>query len=405
VRTPIDVARLRGDFPACAGNAPARFDGPGGTQVPQSVIDAVGECLVHANANAHWNFPASRAVDRLLDEARNAFAAFLGGRPDEIVFGANMTSLTFHVARGLARGWQAGDEVIVTELDHHANIAPWQAVAEERGVVLRWLPLDPATGLLKLDALPALLGPRTRLLAIGAASNALGTIVDVAAAARLAHEAGALVFVDAVHYAPHRLVDVAALGADLLACSPYKFYGPHLGVLWGRHELLATIDTPRLVPQPQQPPERIQLGTGSFEAIAGATAALRWFAALGGGESVTRPALVEAFGRLQEREELLFERLWHGLGQIRGLRRFGPPAGVPRTGTVSITLANQPAGELAGVLAGRDCWASHGHFYALTVAERCGVLPDGWLRLGLSAYTSDDDVTRVLAALEDAVKA
>jgi cysteine desulfurase family protein (TIGR01976 family) len=399
--TPLDVARLRADFPALDGDAPSRFDGPGGTQVPRAVIEAMGEVLVHANANSHWEFPASRAVDRLLDGSREAFATFLGAHPDEVVFGANMTTLTFHVARGLARGWREGDEIIVTELDHHGNVAPWQAVADERGLVLRWLPLDPTSGQLQLERLPSLLGPRTRLLAIGAASNALGTVVDVASAARLAHAAGALVFVDAVHYAPHRLIDVSALGADLLACSPYKFYGPHLGVLWGRYDLLARIDAPRLIPQPQEPPERLQLGTASFEAIAGATAALGWLAEVGGGSgALTREALGAAFDALHARETILFGRLWEGLGALPGVRRFGPPPGDARTGTVSITATRVGPAELAVRLAEAGCWASHGNFYAWTAAERCGVQPDGWLRLGLAAYTSDDDVSRVLAALD-----
>jgi cysteine desulfurase family protein (TIGR01976 family) len=280
------VAAIRADFPAFdpsnGGRAPLRFDGPGGTQVPTPVITAMVDYLTRHNGNSHWHFPASRETDQLVLDARQRFATFLGGRPDEVVFGPNMTSLTFHLARGLARGWQPGDEVIVTELDHHGNVAPWEAVAADRGLVLRWLRLDPDTGLLDLDALPALLNARTRLLAITAASNALGTMPDVARASAMAHNAGALVMVDAVHYAPHRLVDVHALGADFLGCSPYKFYGPHLGVLWGRHELLAALDIPKLRPAPAEPPERLETGTPSFEAIAGAAAAVEWLAGLSG---------------------------------------------------------------------------------------------------------------------------
>lgn len=397
------VERIRTDFPALAGTAdavPARFDGPGGTQVPQSVIDAMTDYLVRHNANTHWNYPASRATDQIVARAREVFAAFFGGRPDEVVFGANMTTLTFHVARGLAREWQAGDEVIVTELDHHANVAPWQAVATERDLVLRWLPVDAERGTLRLDALPDLLGPRTRLLAIGAASNALGTITDVAAAAGLARAVGARVYVDAVHHAPHRLLDVEALGADFVACSPYKFYGPHLGVLWGRHDLLEALDVPRLAPAPQHAPDRLETGTASFEAIAGAAAAVEWIAGLVGPDGALRERLALAFRLLHQRERILFRALWDGLGAIADVRRFGPPPGAERTGTVAITVGDRPSAAVASELAERGCWVSDGDFYAATVAERCGVASQGWLRIGLAAYTSPSEISRLLRALE-----
>ncbi len=399
-------ARIRADFPALTAGPPphpSRFDGPGGTQVPQAVLDAMVGYLVGHNANTHWNYPASRDTDAIVAEARATLAAFFGGRPDEVAFGANMTTLTLHLARGLARQWQPGDEVIVTELDHHANVAPWEAIAAERGIVLRWLPMDPATGTLQLERLADLLGTRTRLLAIGAASNALGTITDVALAARQAREVGALVFVDAVHYAPHRLLDAEAIGADFIACSPYKFYGPHLGVLWGRRELLQRVDVPRLRPAPQDAPERLETGTGAFEAIAGAAAAVRWIGSLATTEGSLRERLAAAFTLLHRREQALFTSLWDGLGRIDGIRRFGPPPGSPRTGTVSITVGDRPAAGVATLLAERGCWVSDGDFYATTAAERCGVAGQGWLRIGLAAYTDPGDVARLLAALEDVV--
>jgi cysteine desulfurase family protein (TIGR01976 family) len=395
---PID--QIRSAFPALAGTAPpARFDGPGGTQVPQVVIDAMTDYLVHHNANTHWNYPASEATDRIVTAARETFAAFLGGERDEVAFGANMTTLTFHVARGLANAWAPGDEVIVTELDHHGNIAPWEAVARERDLVLRWLPMDPEHGTLRLELLPSLLNARTRLLAIGAASNALGTISDVAAAARLARDAGALVYVDAVHYAPHRLLDVHALGADFLACSPYKFYGPHLGVLWGRRELLDRIDTPRLRPAPARAPERVETGTGSFEAIAGAAAAVEWIAGLARSQGSLRERLGLAFRLLHERETGLVAELWQGLGGVAGVRRFGPPPGTARTGTVSFTLERRPSSAVAAALAQRGCWVSDGDFYASTAAQRCGVTDQGWLRVGLAAYTTHAEVVRLIETL------
>lgn len=398
------IEQIRADFPALAGDpavVPARFDGPGGTQVPRAVIEAMTDYLVHHNANTHWHYPASEATDRIVARAREVFAAFVGGAADEVVFGANMTTLTFHLARGLARGWQPGDEVIVTELDHHGNVAPWEAVAADHDLVLRWLPVDPERGALRLDQLPALLGPRTRLLAIGAASNALGTITDIAGAAALAHDAGALVYVDAVHYAPHRLLDAAALGADFIACSPYKFYGPHLGVVWGRHELLEALDIPRLRPAPQHAPERLETGTAPFEAIAGAAAAVEWLAGLVGEAAPLRERLAQAFGLLHQRERVLFRALWDGLGAIDGVRRFGPPAGADRTGTVSITVAGRPSAEVARELAALGCWVSDGDFYARTVAERCGVAQQGWLRVGLAAYTSPEEVGRLLDGIAE----
>src|SRR5262245_5849249 len=230
------VESIRSRFPALErlhnGQPVAYFDGPGGTQVPRSVVDAVSDYLLHHNANTHWVYPTSVETDAALVAAREALADFLGGRPSEIAFGANMTTLAFHLGRALARRWSPGDQIVVTELDHHANVDPWRRLAMERGLEVRTVRFRAETGQLDMEDLAAAVGTKTRLLAIGAASNALGTINDVRRAADLAHAAGALVFVDAVHYAPHALVDVAALGADFLACSAYKFYGPHVGVLW-----------------------------------------------------------------------------------------------------------------------------------------------------------------------------
>lgn len=247
--TLASTAEIRGHFPALerlhAGRPVAYFDGPGGTQVPRTVAEAMTDYLLHHNANTHWHYPSSIETDAAIAAAREAVADLLGSAADEVAFGANMTTLAFHVARGLAREWASGDEIVITELDHHANQAPWTAVAEERGLVVRQVPFDSGTGRLDLDALRACLGPRTRLVAVGAASNALGTVTDVAHVTRMAHAAGAVCFVDAVHAAPHVLLDVRAIGCDFLACSPYKFYGPHLGVLYGRRDRLAALRGPR----------------------------------------------------------------------------------------------------------------------------------------------------------------
>jgi cysteine desulfurase family protein (TIGR01976 family) len=288
------TSEIRSYFPALqrrhGHSTVAYFDGPGGTQVPRQVVDRMSDYLLHHNANTHWAFPTSEETDALVHAARVAAADFLNGSPDEVAFGANMTTLAFHLARALGRGWGPGDEVVVTELDHHANVAPWTALAQERGITIRTVRLDTATGQLDFEDLERQVTGRCRLLAIGAASNALGTITDVAAAARVAQAVGAAVFVDAVHYAPHELVDVRRLGCDYLACSPYKFYGPHMGILWVRGDLLQELDVPRLIPAGDRGPERLETGTLSHEGMVGTTAAIDFLAGLGGRAGAARAA-------------------------------------------------------------------------------------------------------------------
>src|SRR5688500_5200994 len=259
------IDEIRGHFPALErrheGRQVAYFDGPGGTQVPRAVVEAMTDYLYNHNANSHWHYPTSVETDAIIAAARAALAGFLGAAPTEIAFGANMTTLTFHLSRALGGAWGPGDEVLVTELDHHANVDPWKTLARERGVTIRTATADAASGALDRDDLDRKLGPRTRLLAIGAASNAIGAITDVRRAADLAHAAGAQVFVDAVHYAPHALVDVARLDCDYLACSPYKFYGPHLGVLYGRQALMECLVVPKLMPALNAAAARLATGT------------------------------------------------------------------------------------------------------------------------------------------------
>src|SRR5512143_3025593 len=302
--TSASVASIRSQFPALErrhrGLPVAYFDGPGGTQVPLVVVDAMADYLLQHNANTHWVYPTSVETDAALAAAREALADLLGGRPSEIAFGANMTTLTFHVGRAVGRRLSPGDELVVTERDHHANADPGRQLARERQLTLRAVRLRPETGQLDADDLSAAIGPRTRVLAIGAASNALGTVSDVRRAADLAHAVGATVFVDAVHYAPHRLVDVGALGADFLACSAYKFYGPHVGVLWGRQELLEALDVPKLEPAPENAPDRVETGTQNHEGIVGAAAAVDFLASLGEGHD-RRSRVVASIAALHER--------------------------------------------------------------------------------------------------------
>ncbi|MBY0396141.1 MAG: cysteine desulfurase-like protein, partial [Thermoleophilia bacterium] len=384
------------------GGAPvAYFDGPGGTQVPTPVVAAVTDYLLRHNANTHWAFPTSEETDVLLARARRALADFLGASPDEVAFGNNMSSLTFHFARALGRGFAPGDELVVTELDHHANVDPWRDLARERGLVVRTARLDPSTFRLDPDDLARCITPRTRLLAIGAASNALGTISDVRAAADLAHAVGALVFVDAVHYAPHALVDVAALGCDALACSAYKFHGPHVGVLYARRDLIAGLDVPKLKPSPNEPPERLETGTQNHEGIVGAAAAVRFLATLATAppDAPRRERLKAVFDAIHEREDALFRRLWDGLGAVPGVRLYGPPPGTPRTPTIAFTVAGVPTAEVARSLAGRGVFVSHGDFYATTAVEKLGLAPDGLVRAGCALYTTEEEVDRLIAGV------
>lgn len=400
---PLDAIRER--FPALArreGGLPvAYFDGPGGTQVPREVADAMTDYLFHHNANTHWRYPSSVETDAAIQAARQTLADFVGGSPDEIVFGQNMTTLTYHLSRALGRGWGPGDEIVVTELDHHANVDPWKALARERGVTIRTVAMRPETGTLEDGGLERAITRRTKLVAIGAASNALGTVNDVRAAGELAHAAGALCFVDAVHAAPHVLVDVAEMDCDYLACSPYKFYGPHLGVLWGRRQLLDALDVPKLQPAPDWSPERVETGTLSHEGIVGAAAAVDFLAGLAGagpGRS-RREALASAFDGLHFRGRRLFEGMWEGLAAIDGVRLYGPPPSAPRTPTVSFTVAGHSADAVAEALARRGVFASSGDFYAWTVVERLGHTQDGVVRAGCACYTTADEVDRLIESV------
>jgi cysteine desulfurase family protein (TIGR01976 family) len=394
---------IRSRFPAlargCGGKPVAYFDGPGGTQVPQSVVEAVTDYLYHHNANTHWAYPTSEETDAIVEGARATLADFFNATPGEIVFGANMTTLTFHLARALGRAWSPADEIIVTELDHHANIDSWRALGEERGLTVRAARMIPETGTLDWEHLASLLSPRTRLLAIGAASNALGTINDVRRAVTLARDLGALVFVDAVHYAAHALVDVRAMDCDFLACSAYKFYGPHLGVMYVRSALLETIDYPKLQPAPDRSPERAETGTGNFEGMAGAAAAVDFIASLGTGPT-RRARLASAFAALQAHGEALFGQLWEGLESTPGVRVYGPAPGTRRTPTVSWTIDGVDSRAAAASLAARGVFVSHGNFYAQTVVERLGQSKTGLLRAGCACYTTADEVARLIEGVQ-----
>lgn len=397
-----DASKIREQFPALRrlhqGKPVAYFDGPGGTQVPRAVVEAMADYLLQHNANTHWSFPSSEETDAIIGAARAALADLLNAQPDEIAFGANMTTLTFHLARALGRGYERGDEVVVTELDHQANVAPWRALEKERGLTVRVAKMIPESGELDWEDFARQLNRRTRLVAIGAASNALGTITDVRRAGEMAHAAGAQVFVDAVHYAPHQLVDVRAWGCDFLSCSAYKFYGPHIGVLYGRHELLASLDFPKLVPAPDAAPERAETGTQNHEGIAGAAAAVDFLVALSSGE--TRRAQLQAtFAGLHRQAAELVRQLWDGLAEIEGLQIYGPPPEASRTPTLAFTVPGFSSLQVAQELAGDAVFVSHGDFYATTVVERLGLSESGLVRAGCACYTTSAEIERLVAGV------
>ena len=386
------LERIHHHFPV------AYFDGPGGTQVPRQVVDAMADYLYHHNANTHWAYPTSEETDAALADARQAGADFLNASASEIAFGANMTTLTFHLARALGVQFGNTDEIVVTELDHHANIAPWRRLAVERGVRLNVVRLIPETGALDWKHFEQLLNKRTRVVAIGAASNALGTINDVPRAigmTRALASAGAQVFVDAVHYAPHALLDVQTWDCDFLAMSAYKFYGPHVGVLFGKRAWLEAIDFPKLIPAPDAAPENVETGTQNQEGMVGAAAAIDFLAGLAEGES-RRARLAAAFAGLHERSTTLTKQLWQGLAALEGVRLYGPAPDLPRTPTVAFTVDGVASTEVSRRLAERGLFLSHGDFYAATVVERLGLEPEGLVRAGCACYTTADEIERLI---------
>lgn len=398
------VAEIRSHFPALErihnGYPVAYFDGPGGTQVPRYVVEKMSDYLYHHNANTHWAYPTSAETDAAIEHAREVCAEFLNASPDEIAFGANMTTLTMHLSRALGLNYESNDEIVVTELEHHANIDPWRRLAVERGVTIRTVRMNTATGQLNWDDLERFVGPKTRVLAIGAASNALGTINDLEAAIDLAHNAGALVFVDAVHYAPHRLVDVRKLDCDFVGMSAYKFYGPHVGVLYAKRALLEQIDFPKLVPAPDYPPENAETGTQNHEGMVGTAAAIDFLASLGSGAN-RRENLANVFQEMHDRNSQLFDRLWQGLSAITRVTLYGPPPDSIRTATLSFTIEGCTSTDAARRLSDKGLFLSHGDFYAATIVKRLGLEPEGLIRAGCACYTTVEEIDRLIGGVNE----
>jgi cysteine desulfurase family protein (TIGR01976 family) len=404
---PIDT--VRGNFPALA--RPTTFlDNPAGTQIPQMVIEAVAQGMRRAASNLGGFFHDSQEASGIYDAAHEAAADFLGGRPSEIVIGQSMTMLTFQFSRSLGRPWRAGDEVIVTRMDHEGNVSPWLRLAEERGLVIRWLPFSRDTWRIECEELKPLLNERTRLLALNCASNLTGSINDVAALTQLAKAAGALVYADAVQLAPHRLMDVEELGCDFLVCSAYKFFGPHLGVLWGREEILSELYPYAVRCAPQGLPGRHETGTPQTELMAGLKAAVDYMAWLGReahGTGNRRALLAHGFAAAAAHESQLAKRSIEGLLQMKGVRIHGitnPNRLHERVPTISLTQESHSPKRLAQELGARGINVWSGHNYALEVVRQLGLDEnEGVLRIGYAHYNTLAEVDRLLEALRSLV--
>jgi cysteine desulfurase family protein (TIGR01976 family) len=394
-----DVAAVRAEFPALSEGA-AHFDGPGGSQTPAVVADAVAGALRAAVANRGTVTKAEQRAEEIVAAARTAAADLVGGQASGVVFGRSMTQLTYDFSRTLAKNWGPGDEVVVTRLDHDANVRPWAQAAAASGASLRWVNFDPATGVLTPADVEAVLSPRTRLIAVTAASNLLGSRPDVPAIAAAARRLGALTYVDGVHLTPHDLVDFTALGADFFACSPYKFLGPHLGLLHASADVLEALRPDKLRPMPDTVPERFELGTLPYELLAGTTAAIDFLANLVPGTGNRRRRLVESMTTLAKHEAVLLDRLEAGLSSIPAVTSYGAPDR-RRTPTALFNVAGRTPAEMYRGLAERGVNAPAGTFYAWECAERLGLGTTGAVRAGIAPYTDESDVDRLLAGVAE----
>lgn len=399
----FDVTAIRPQFPALARmdhDQPAAYlDGPGGTQVPRSVIDAMTRTLRRGVSNLGGGFGASEEAEQITNDARAAMARFFNCSPEETVFGQNMTSLTFSMSRALARTWDSGDSIVLTSLDHDANFTPWDMAADDAGVYVRVAEFDPVTGALDPAAVIELIDGSTRLVAVCLASNALGTLVDVAPICRAAHEVGALVYVDAVHAGPHHLIDVAGLECDFLVASAYKFFGPHTGILFGRTELLAAVDAFKVRPAPSDPPGKWETGTQSFESLAGVAAAVEYLESIGSG---TVGSAFEAIGGY---EQMLGKRFLDGIADMSHVRLYGiAEMEGARVATFAVSVEGTSSMSVAQHMAEQAIYVWAGHYYAVNVMDRLGVLDDGGLvRIGFCHYNTVEEVDRVLEGLETAL--
>jgi cysteine desulfurase family protein (TIGR01976 family) len=408
--TDFPITEVRAQFPALRtrddGLERIYFDAPGGTQACAPAIARMREHLERGTANSGGAFSSSIETDAMSEAAHAAIADLLGGQPGEIAFGPNMTTLTFSVSRALSKDWGADDELVLTRLDHDANVAPWLLVARDRGMTVRWIDFDPQTGVLDLASLPGLLGPRTRLVAFGGASNALGTLNDIRQICSIVREhSDALIYVDAVQSVPHVVTDVSTLGCDFLSCSPYKFFGPHQGVLWGHSGLVERIEAYKVRPSSIHPPAvRFETGTPSFEGQAGVIGTieyLEWLGSeLGDAGNSRRSRLCTAMTACEAYERQLGERLLAGFSRIERLKLWGPQSMDGRVPTFSFTMEGRTPDEIASRLAAKGIFAWWGNFYAVEVIARLGLQDSGGLlRVGLCHYSTEQEVDRLLEAL------
>jgi cysteine desulfurase family protein (TIGR01976 family) len=408
------VERLRQQFPALAreagGRPPVYLDGPAGTQVPQRVIDAIADYLSHRNANHGGLFPTSRESDQMLDRAHQAAADLLGADdPACIAFGPNMTTLTFALSRALSKTWRPGDEIVVTRLDHDANVTPWVLAAQDAGATVRYVDFVRDNCTLDISDFHSKVNERTKLIAVGCASNSVGSINPVREICQRAQAVGSLTFLDAVHYAPHALIDVQAWGCDFLACSAYKFFGPHIGILWGKRELLEGLTAYKLRPAADDLPSKWMTGTQNHECIAGVLAAIDYMADLGREASSLpelgrRAALEQAYAAIGDYEAALIRRLLEGLGRIEQIQVYGitdPQQLGQRLPTVSITHKELTPAALAERLGELGVFVWHGNYYALQITEQLGLEPDGMVRIGLVHYNTTEEVDHLLRLLAE----
>jgi cysteine desulfurase family protein (TIGR01976 family) len=393
-----DVAAVRAAFPALRGGT-AHFDGPGGSQTPEAVAQAVAATLTASISNRGRTSASERYADDVVLGARQAVADLTGGDPGGVVWGRSATQLTYDFSRVLSRDWGPGDEVVVTRLDHDANVRPWVQAAEARGATVRWAAFDPASGELEGDAVGSLLSERTRLVAVTGASNLIGTRPDVAAITALAHDTGALTWIDGVHLTAHASIDVAVLGADFFVCSPYKFLGPHCGCLVAAPALLETLHPDKLLPSTNAVPERFEFGTLPYELMAGTTAAVDFLASLAGTDGDRRERLVAAMAEIERHEDRLRERVEEGLRDLPGTTLWSRAK--HRTPTLLVTFEGRDAADAYRFLAERGVNAPAGSFYALEASRHLGLGDTGGLRMGLAPYSDDSDVDRLLQGLRD----
>ena len=408
----LDIAWVRSQFPSLQtqvnGNTAAFLDGPAGTQVPTQVIHAIRSYLLTSNANTGGAFLTSRRTEEIVAHARAAMADLFRCEKDEVVFGQNMTTITYAISRAIGRELKPGDEILLTTLDHDANYSPWKAL-EEKGVVIRQVDIREADCTLDLDDLKNKLNEKTRLVAVGYASNSVGTINPVAEITRLAHAAGAMIYIDAVHYAPHGLIDVKALDCDFLVCSPYKFFGPHMGALYGKRQHLQSFRPYKVRPCTDQIPDRWESGTQIHELIAGIGAAVEYVAELGrrsdASANTRRDALAAAYRATVAHETEIIWRLIEGLKSIPGARVYGitdPLRSAERCSTLSLRIGNHHPTAIATFLGERGIFTWDGNYYALNLSERLGVESQGgMLRIGLVHYNTAEEVDRLLAALRE----